>query len=167
MIELLFGNVNNSTEIMNDVVEIETRLAKIMCKPPLLKTCKSSKLTILHFFHIDDSDEISNVEKVYQRVTLKDLNEKDATFIDWLDFINTIFMAFNSKEVLNEKDVVIILGIDYFKNLTSIVEEYRSTPKKEKALKFFTIFHLIRFSLPLLSDEFRNQFGELGAALTG
>ena len=32
VIELLFGKVNNSTEIMTDIVEIETRLAKIMCK---------------------------------------------------------------------------------------------------------------------------------------
>ena len=31
IVELLFGPVHNSTEIMEELVEFETRLAEIMC----------------------------------------------------------------------------------------------------------------------------------------
>ena len=118
-------------------------------------------------FFADDSDKISDVEKVYQRVSLNKLTTKYASFINWVDFINQIFRTFGSREVLNENDVVVVIGLDYFTQLTLIIDDYRQTPEKEQTLKMFTIFYLIRFSLPLLSSEYRNQFSDLNMAMTG
>ncbi len=118
-------------------------------------------------FFADDSDKISDVEKVYQRVSLNKLTTKYASFINWVDFINQIFRTFGSREVLNENDVVVVIGLDYFTQLTRIIDDYRKVPEKEHTLKMFTIFYLIRFSLPLLSSEYRNQFSDLNMAMTG
>jgi predicted metalloendopeptidase len=104
---------------------------------------------------------------IYKRVSLKDLTQKHASFIDWTDFINQILKAYDSQEVLRDDDVIIIMGLEYFEKLTKIINEYNASPEKEKTLKIFALFYLIRFSLPLLSKDYRDQFNELGIALTG
>ncbi len=100
-------------------------------------------------------------------MNLYNLTTKYASFINWVDFVNQIFREFGSREVLNEKDIVVVIGLDYFTQLTRIIEEYRKTPEKEHTLKMFTLFYLIRFSLPLLSNEYRTQFSDLNMAITG
>jgi hypothetical protein len=59
------------------------------------------------------------------------------------------------------------MGLDYMKNLTLIINEYKSNPQKEKTLDLLVTFNLIRFALPLLSKKYRTQFGELAESLTG
>lgn len=110
---------------------------------------------------------MSDIENVYKRVSLNNLSKKHAKFLDWVSYINSVFRAFNSPVVLNNNDMVIVMGLNYFTKLTGIIEEYKATPKKENTLKLLSVFNLVRFSLPLLSSEYRNQFDELGKALTG
>ena len=104
---------------------------------------------------------------MYSRVKLRDLTQLHAPFINWKDLINTFFIQYETPSRVTDDDTIIILGLDYFKNVKSLVAEYKSDPKKEKTLKLFVVFHLIRFSLPLLSKEYRSQFTALGEVLTG
>ncbi len=60
-----------------------------------------------------------------------------------------------------------MIGSNYFELLSDLIKEYRSDQKKEKVLKMTVLFHLIKFSLPLLSKEYRNQYSTIGDALTG
>ena len=110
---------------------------------------------------------MTDIELIYSRVTLKELTSNYAPFLDWKVFSNKIFKKFNSPHVLKDSDQIIVMGLDYLTNLTVIINEYKESPDKEKTLKLFLVFHLIRFSLPLLSKEYRSQFNELGETLTG
>ena len=113
------------------------------------------------------AEQMTDIELIYSRVTLKELTSIYATFLDWKVFSNRIFKKFNSPHVLKDSDQIIVMGLDYLTNLTVIINEYKESPDKERTLKLFLVFHLIRFSLPLLSKEYRSQFNELGETLTG
>lgn len=107
------------------------------------------------------------MEMVYKRATLKELSTEYASFINWKEFLNKILRTYGSPEVMKDEDMIIVMGLEYFEKLTVIINEYKATAEKEKTLKIFTVFYLIRFSLPLLSGEYRDQFNELGMVLTG
>lgn len=113
------------------------------------------------------TEKLSNVETIYSRVKLYDLKNNYAPFYDWTKFLNSILKNYGSLEVLTDEDEIIVMGLDYFKGLKGIINEYQSDPEKERILKLSIIFHFIKFSLPLLSKEYRNQFSALGEALTG
>ena len=76
-------------------------------------------------------------------------------------------MRYESTQVLNGNDEIIVMGLDYFTSLTTLIKEYQKDPQKEKTLRFSVLFHLIKFSLPLLSKEYRAQLTAIGEALTG
>lgn len=98
---------------------------------------------------------------------MSELNTKYCSFLNWTSFFNKLLKNYESKEVLNEHDEIIVMGLEYFTSLNDLIKEYQSDPKKENTLKFSIIVQLIKFSLPLLSKEYRNQFTALGEALTG
>lgn len=100
-------------------------------------------------------------------MNISDLNKKFASFFDWKVFLNKFLNTYGSPEVLNDSDEIIVMGLEYFKNLNTLIKEYTSDKDKEKTLKFAVIFHLIKFSLPLLSKEYRSQFTAIAEALTG
>jgi hypothetical protein len=58
------------------------------------------------------------------------------------------------------------MGLEYFVSLNKLIKEYQDTGR-EKTVKLSVIFHLIKFSLPLLSKEYRAELTTLGEALTG
>lgn len=104
---------------------------------------------------------------MYSRMTVVQLNQLFAPHFDWKTFLNSILKAHGSNETLTELDSVIVMGVEYFERLKSLLEEYQSTPEKQHTLKLTCIFHLIKFSLPLLSKEYRNMNNAIGEALTG
>jgi predicted metalloendopeptidase len=110
---------------------------------------------------------MSKAETIYTRVNISDLNEKYATFIKWDVFINNLFKEYNSTNFVNNKDEIVVMGLDYFKGLNQIFLEYKQTVKQENVLKLYSIFNFIKLTVPLLSAEYRNQFTALNEALTG
>ena len=122
---------------------------------------------VLFLNHQVPTQNLSNVESVYSRIKLNELNTKYATFLDWIYFLNKYLKDYGSPEILNKQDEIIVIGSNYFELLSDLIKEYRSDPKKEKVLKMTVLFHLIKFSLPLLSKEYRNQYSTIGEALTG
>ncbi|RNA00791.1 endothelin-converting enzyme 1 isoform X2, partial [Brachionus plicatilis] len=145
VLNLLFENIDNASKEVEDLFEFETKLANIMLP----------------------SEKISSVESSYSRIKMHDLNNEYATFFNWTEFLNSILKKYGSREVIKENDAIIVMGLDYFKDLNELIKEYRSSPEKEKILKLSVITQLIKFSLPLLSKEYRDQFTALGEALTG
>lgn len=112
------------------------------------------------------TEKLSEVESIYTRVKIGDLYSKYASFFDWKTFLNTFLKTYGSREVLTDEDEIIIMGLDYFVNLNKLINDYRSTGR-ENTVKLSVIFHLIKFSLPLLSKEYRGELIALGEALTG
>ena len=112
-------------------------------------------------------EDMSKAETIYTRVNISDLNEKYATFIKWDVFINSLFKEYNSTNFVNNKDEIVVMGLDYFKGLNQIFIEYKQTAKQENILKLYSIFNFIKLTVPLLSAEYRNQFTALNEALTG
>ena len=98
---------------------------------------------------------------------MSDLDEIFLPYFNWRNFLNRFLKAYNSNETLSQSDTIIVMGLEYFHKLRGILDVYHSTPEKEKTLKLAVVFHLIKFSLPLLSKEYRNQFSAIGEALTG
>ena len=70
---------------------------------------------------------MSKAETIYTRVNISDLNEKYATFIKWDAFINNLFKEYNSTNSVNNKDEIVVMGLDYFKGLNQIFLEYKQT----------------------------------------
>ncbi|CAF0870341.1 unnamed protein product [Brachionus calyciflorus] len=145
VLNLLFGNLNNTNQLVEKLFEFETRLANIMLP----------------------SEKLSNVENAYTRVQMNDLNNKYSTFFNWTNFLNSVLRKYGSKEVIYEHDEIIVMGLEYFSSLNDLIKEYQSNEEQERTLKLSIIIQLIRFSLPLLSKEYRTQFTALGEALTG
>ena len=119
------------------------------------------------FVSKDPSEKLSNVESMYARVKLSSLTRRHGSFLNWTKFINRFLKRYDSNQVLNENDEIIVMGLDYFTSLTNLVREYQKDKNKEKTLRFSVLFHLIKFSLPLLSKDYRNQLTAIGEALTG
>ena len=69
--------------------------------------------------------------------------------------------------IVKEDDTIIVLGYEYFLNLTTFLNEYNQTEGKRFILKFSMFIHLLKFSLPLLSSEYRLQLSILNEAITG
>lgn len=109
---------------------------------------------------------MTEVESIYSRVKIGELRLKHATFFDWKTFFNYFLRTYSSNEVLTDDDEIIIMGLEYFINLNQLINEYMTTGR-ENTLKLSVIFHLIKFSLPLLSKEYRTELTALGEALTG
>ncbi len=99
--------------------------------------------------------------------SISELNQLFGSYFDWKLFLNKFLETYDSKERLNNEDKIIVMGRDYFTNLKTILDEYHSNETKHNTLKLKIIFHLIKFSLPLLSKDYRNQFSAIGEALTG
>ena len=104
---------------------------------------------------------------MYTRVKLSSLTKKHGTFLNWTKFINRFLKRYDSDQVLKDSDEIIVMGLDYFTSLTNLIKEYQKDKDKEKTLRFSILFHLIKFSLPLLSKDYRNQLTTIGEALTG
>lgn len=104
---------------------------------------------------------------MYTRVKLASLTKNYGSFLNWTKFINRFLKRYDSDQVLNENDEIIVMGLEYFTSLTNLIKAYQKDPAKEKTLRFSVLFHLIKFSLPLLSKDYRNQLTTIGEALTG
>ncbi len=153
---------------MENLFQFETDLAKIMCKFWATRYMFIICITIfLNFSSVDPSEKLSNVESMYARVKLSSLTRRHGSFLNWTKFINRFLKRYDSNQVLNENDEIIVMGLDYFTSLTNLVREYQKDKNKEKTLRFSVLFHLIKFSLPLLSKDYRNQLTAIGEALTG
>jgi membrane metallo-endopeptidase-like protein 1 len=113
------------------------------------------------------TERLSNVEGIYSLETMSDLNRIFMPYFDWKKFLNKFLKIYESNETLNDSDSIIVMGFEYFEALKGLLDEYHSTQEKEKTLKFTMLFHFIKFSLPLLSKEYRTQFSAIGEALTG
>ena len=113
------------------------------------------------------TERLSNVEAIYTTTKLKELNDFHAPFFDWVNFMNRMLKRYDSEEILNGDDQIIVMGLEYFQNLTSLIQEYQKTERKERTLRFSLICHLIRYALPFLSKDLRSQFITLGEVLTG
>ena len=113
------------------------------------------------------TQNLSYVESVYSKVSLDDLNNDYASFLNWVTFLNKYLSEYGSSERLNKNDEIIVIGLSYFQQVTDLIKEYQKDVKKERTLRMCVIFHLIKFSLPLLSKEYRNQYNAIGEALTG
>ena len=125
------------------------------------------KLKFCMFHNLVPVEKLSNLESVYQRVKLSDLNKKYADFLEWKSFLNIFFVMYDSDARLNDDDSVIVLGLEYFESLSSLIRTYKSDPEKENVLKMYALMHLIRYCLPLLSKEYRTQVTTLGETITG
>ena len=94
---------------------------------------------------------------MYNRVSIRNLTENLAPFIDWKIFLNKYLQTYDSKEVISNDDTIVVLGVEYFQNLTDLINEYRSDSEKLFTLKFYLFMPIIKFSMPLLSSEFRKE----------
>jgi endothelin-converting enzyme len=95
------------------------------------------------------------------------LNHIFLPYFDWKKFLNTFLSTYESSEQLGNDDSIIVMGFEYFEHLKELLDEYHTTPEKQHTLKLTLLFHFIKFSLPLLSKDYRNQFSAIGEALTG
>lgn len=166
VINLLFDKVENANEEMENLIKFETSMANIMCKYTYSHFDRKSYQIIISNFLKVPNDKLSEVESIYSRVKIGDLNNNYATFFDWKNFFNIFLKTYGSNEVLKDNDEIIIMGLEYFISLNKLIKEYQDTGR-EKTVKLSVIFHLIKFSLPLLSKEYRAELTTLGEALTG
>ena len=104
---------------------------------------------------------------MYARVKLSALSGEYASFLDWTAFFNRMLTINESPERLTPDDEIIVLGIDYFQSLTHLIAEYEQDARKHVTLKLSVVWNLIKFCLPLLSKDYRNQVSILGEAMTG
>lgn len=81
--------------------------------------------------------------------------------------MNSILKEYNSTQLVTKNDQIVVMGLDYFKALDKIIAEYQTTQRKQKTLKIFVLFNLVKYTLPLLSADYRNLFTALSEALTG
>jgi membrane metallo-endopeptidase-like protein 1 len=87
--------------------------------------------------------------------------------MNWFNFTNSLLQRYNSSETIKNDDTIVVLGYEYFQNLTNLLNEYNSTDETRFAIKFSMFIHLLKFSLPLISSEYRAQLNVLNEALTG
>jgi neprilysin len=165
ILKLIFGDIENAEEEIDNLVEFETRLANIMSKLLLFSFIE---LNLIFFKKIKVSPEkMSTVESAYSRHTLTSLTEKLATFLNWKDFLNKFLSKYESKERITDDDSIIIMGIEYFEKLNAIITEYKSNEKREHTLKLFVVSSVIKFSLPFLSQPFQDEFEKIDEVITG
>lgn len=121
----------------------------------------------IYFVYLVPYEKLSNIEENYERISLKNLTENIAPFIDWESFINTYLKYYKSREVIQNEETIIVLGYEYFQSLTELLKEYNQTEESRFILKFSIFTHILKFSLPLLSSDFRSQLSILNEAITG
>ncbi len=105
---------------------------------------------------------LSDSDKSYSRISLKELTESLAPFLDWTNFISKFLSTYNSTEKVDENTTIIVLGKEYLKNLTELINS-----ENEETLKFYAYVNLLKYLVPLLSREFSSQLYVLREALTG
>ncbi len=113
------------------------------------------------------TEKLVNIENLYNKVKLADMNKSHLKFFDWTRFFNQLLKTYDSSETLNENDEIIVMGLQYFTKLNELLDEYLTNSTKEKTLKLTMVFHLVKLTLPLLSKEYRAQSSVIGEAITG
>ena len=110
---------------------------------------------------------MSNIEENYERISLKNLTENIAPILNWYNFTNSYLKRYNSSEVIQNEETIVVLGSEYFINLTNLLNEYNKTEEGRFIINFSMFVHVLKFSLPLLSNDYRIQLSILNEAITG
>lgn len=113
------------------------------------------------------TEKLANVESLYNKVKLVDMNQNHLKFFDWTNFFNQLLKTYESTESLNENDEIIVMGLEYFTKLNGLLNDYLTNSTKERSLKLTMVLHLIKLTMPLLSKEYRAQSSVIGEAITG
>ncbi|XP_060533581.1 endothelin-converting enzyme homolog isoform X2 [Cylas formicarius] len=139
---LLGGDLNETLEQMEAVVDFETRLANITIPDELRR------------------DE----EKFYHNMTVAEL-QLLAPFIDWRSFFGNALRTVNRK--VGPKEPVIVYAPEYLQNLTLLIKEYQSSEAGNNTLNNYLVWQTVRSFVPYLSKVFRDAYKGLRVALYG
>ncbi|XP_044260101.1 endothelin-converting enzyme homolog isoform X2 [Tribolium madens] len=139
---LLGGEENSTKEQMQAVIEFETRLANITTPSELRR------------------DE----ESLYNLMTLTELRQR-AKFLDWRAFFENAMKIVNRK--VSPKEKIVVYAPEYLGNLSSLIDEYQSTPEGNITLNNYLVWQTVRVFTGCLSKAFRDAYKGLRKALMG
>ncbi|XP_003694821.1 endothelin-converting enzyme homolog isoform X1 [Apis florea] len=100
--ELLGGETNSTRKQMQDVIQFETKLARIMTSP----------------------ENRRDKEKLYNLMSLNELQRK-APFMSWVDYFKNATRTVNKK--INDKMMIVNFAPEYFIKLSNLVLDYNKT----------------------------------------
>ncbi|XP_043262343.1 endothelin-converting enzyme homolog isoform X3 [Colletes gigas] len=139
---LLGGERNSTRSQMREVIEFETKLAKIMT--PL--------------------EERRDEEKLYNLMSLDELQRK-APFMSWVDYFQNATHLVNKK--INSKTMIVNFAPEYFVKLSKLVLEYNETNSGKVVLNNYLVWQTVRSLTGCLSKPFRDAYKGLKKALIG
>lgn len=140
---VLLGGLEADVRLqMQDVLEIETKIAKITAPP----------------------EERRNEEALYNSVTLREIDEM-APFLNFTSHFADALQTINRKITQEEK--VILYAPEFLKNLSILVREYEKTSKGRIALNNYLVWQGVRTLTTCLSKPFRDAYKGVRKALLG
>ncbi|XP_054008313.1 endothelin-converting enzyme homolog isoform X2 [Hylaeus anthracinus] len=142
-IGVLLGGEKNATRVqMLEVIDFETKLAKIMT--PL--------------------EERRDEEKLYNPMTLNELQRK-APFMSWVDYFQNATRLVNKK--ISGDATIVNFAPEYFVKLSKLVLEYNKTDAGKVILNNYLVWQTVRPLTGCLSKPFRDAYKGLRKALIG
>ncbi|XP_053987088.1 endothelin-converting enzyme homolog isoform X4 [Hylaeus volcanicus] len=142
-IGVLLGGEKNATRVqMLEVIDFETKLAKIMT--PL--------------------EERRDEEKLYNPMTLNELQRK-APFMSWVDYFQNATRLVNKK--ISSDATIVNFAPEYFVKLSKLVLEYNKTDAGKVILNNYLVWQTVRPLTGCLSKPFRDAYKGLRKALIG
>lgn len=139
---LLGGEENATRAHMQKIIEFETKLASITIS----------------------EDERRDGEKLYNKMTISNLTDL-APEIEWIQYFETAFKIVGKS--IEEKDYVIVIVPNYFRNLSIILNEYLSTSEGKTVIANYLVWHMINSLTSYLSKPFRDAHKILQKAIVG
>ncbi|XP_017767260.1 PREDICTED: endothelin-converting enzyme 1 isoform X2 [Eufriesea mexicana] len=139
---LLGGEKNSTRKQMQDVIEFETKLARIMTP----------------------QDKRLDKEKLYNAMSL-DVLQRQAPFMSWVHYFQNVTSLVNKE--INDKTVIVNFAPEYFVKLSELVLEYNKTNEGKVILNNYLVWQTVRSLTACLSEPFRDAYKGLRKALIG
>ncbi|XP_006624144.1 endothelin-converting enzyme homolog isoform X1 [Apis dorsata] len=140
--ELLGGEKNSTRKQMQDVIQFETKLARIMTLP----------------------ENRRDKEKLYNLMSLNELQRK-APFMSWVDYFKNATRIINKK--INDKMMIVNFAPEYFIKLSDLVLDYNKTNEGKVVLNNYLVWQTVKSLTTCLSKPFRDAYKGLRKALIG
>ncbi|GFR02662.1 endothelin-converting enzyme homolog, partial [Trichonephila clavata] len=139
---LLGGDEKTTRSQMEDVLDLETKLAKI----------------------IVPKGEKKPGSKLYEKVTIAEL-QKIAPFIHWLDYFDSAFVKIGQN--ISSSQEITILSTEYLQKLSKLITKYLSNPHDQKTLRNYLVWVLVHRNIRYLPKPFVDAADALQQILTG
>ncbi|CAG7731662.1 unnamed protein product [Allacma fusca] len=136
------GNETRTREMMKNVIEFETEIAKV---------------TIASEDRRDD-------EKMYHAMNISSLQTLIAE-VSWYEYFNNAFNRVN--HTLKNGDIVVVYAPEYLGNLSKILHNKKASDEGKRVLNNYMVWHTVKSMTCCLSKAFRDAEKILRKAILG